>query len=64
MEDFGKERKENILKVNEQDSSEIHFKVKMMTHLKKLNHTVRELLITTLQKELGTEDDAIEVYQE
>ncbi|KAF6116440.1 small ubiquitin like modifier 1 [Phyllostomus discolor] len=43
------------LKVIGQDSSEIHFKVKMTTHLKKLKESycqrqVRELLIITLQK--------------
>uniref|UniRef100_A0A5F9CCM5 Rad60/SUMO-like domain-containing protein n=1 Tax=Oryctolagus cuniculus TaxID=9986 RepID=A0A5F9CCM5_RABIT len=43
------------LKVIGQDSSEIHFKVKMTTHLKKLKESycqrqVRELLIIILQK--------------
>ncbi|XP_069454997.1 small ubiquitin-related modifier 1-like [Ovis canadensis] len=63
IEDFGNKEEGEYIKVNEQDSSEIHFKVKMTTHLKKLNHTVkdREFLCP---KELGTEDDAIEVYQE
>uniref|UniRef100_A0A9L0TAM7 Small ubiquitin like modifier 1 n=1 Tax=Equus caballus TaxID=9796 RepID=A0A9L0TAM7_HORSE len=46
------------LKVIGQDSSEIHFKVKMTTHLKKLKESycqrqVRELLIITLQKNWG-----------
>uniref|UniRef100_A0A8D1ZJ76 Rad60/SUMO-like domain-containing protein n=1 Tax=Sus scrofa TaxID=9823 RepID=A0A8D1ZJ76_PIG len=56
-EDLGDKRKGEYikLKVIGQDSSEIHFKVKMTTHLKKLKESycqrqVRELLIITLQK--------------
>uniref|UniRef100_A0A8C6WQ61 Small ubiquitin like modifier 1 n=1 Tax=Neogobius melanostomus TaxID=47308 RepID=A0A8C6WQ61_9GOBI len=46
------------LKVIGQDSSEIHFKVKMTTHLKKLKESYS-------QRQLGMEDeDVIEVYQE
>ncbi|XP_070233233.1 small ubiquitin-related modifier 1-like [Bos indicus] len=64
IEDFGDKEEGEYIKVNEQDSSEIHFKMKMTTHLKKLNHTVRELPINHTPKELGTEEDVIEVYQE
>uniref|UniRef100_A0A674E6L0 Small ubiquitin like modifier 1 n=1 Tax=Salmo trutta TaxID=8032 RepID=A0A674E6L0_SALTR len=46
------------LKVIGQDNSEIHFKVKMTTHLKKLKESYS-------QRQLGMEDeDVIEVYQE
>ncbi|KAM5325645.1 small ubiquitin-related modifier 1 isoform 2-T2 [Glossophaga mutica] len=46
------------LKVIGQDSSEIHFKVKMTTHLKKLKESY-------CQRQLGMEEeDVIEVYQE
>uniref|UniRef100_A0A2I2ZF22 Rad60/SUMO-like domain-containing protein n=1 Tax=Gorilla gorilla gorilla TaxID=9595 RepID=A0A2I2ZF22_GORGO len=47
------------LKVTGQDSSEIHFKVKMTTHLKKLKESYCQ------RQELGMEEeDVIEVYQE
>nr|XP_045000603.1 small ubiquitin-related modifier 1-like isoform X2 [Jaculus jaculus] len=47
------------LKVIGQDSSEIHFKVKMTTHLKKLKESCCQ------RQELGMEEeDVIEVYQE
>uniref|UniRef100_A0A2K6M5A9 Rad60/SUMO-like domain-containing protein n=1 Tax=Rhinopithecus bieti TaxID=61621 RepID=A0A2K6M5A9_RHIBE len=47
------------LKVIGQDSSEIHFKVKMTTHLKKLKESYCQ------RQELGMEEeDVIEVYQE
>uniref|UniRef100_A0A8C5L0W0 Rad60/SUMO-like domain-containing protein n=1 Tax=Jaculus jaculus TaxID=51337 RepID=A0A8C5L0W0_JACJA len=47
------------LKVIGQDSSEIHFKVKMTTHLKKLKESYCQR-----QEELGMEEeDVIEVYQ-
>uniref|UniRef100_A0A4W3H8R7 Small ubiquitin like modifier 1 n=1 Tax=Callorhinchus milii TaxID=7868 RepID=A0A4W3H8R7_CALMI len=46
------------LKVIGQDNSEIHFKVKMTTQLKKLKESY-------CQRQLGMEDeDVIEVYQE
>ncbi|KAJ8366998.1 hypothetical protein AAFF_G00334080 [Aldrovandia affinis] len=55
----GKKDEEYIkLKVIGQDNSEIHFKVKMTTHLKKLKESYS-------QRQLGMEDeDVIEVYQE
>ncbi|XP_068841560.1 small ubiquitin-related modifier 1-like [Capricornis sumatraensis] len=62
IEDFGNKEEGEYIKVNEQDSSEIHFKVKMTMHLKTLNHT--RIADNHTPKELGTEDDAIEVYQE
>uniref|UniRef100_A0A8I5NF80 Rad60/SUMO-like domain-containing protein n=1 Tax=Papio anubis TaxID=9555 RepID=A0A8I5NF80_PAPAN len=44
--------------MSDQDSSEIHFKVKMTTHLKKLKESY-------CQRQLGMEEeDVIEVYQE
>uniref|UniRef100_A0A2K5MBL6 Rad60/SUMO-like domain-containing protein n=1 Tax=Cercocebus atys TaxID=9531 RepID=A0A2K5MBL6_CERAT len=47
------------LKVIGQDSSEIHFKVKMTTYLKKLLESYCQ------RQELGMEEeDVIEVYQE
>ncbi|XP_045852173.1 small ubiquitin-related modifier 1-like [Meles meles] len=46
------------LKVTGQDSSEIHFEVKMTTYLKKLKESY-------CQRQLGMEiEDVIEVYQE
>ncbi|XP_054944072.1 small ubiquitin-related modifier 1 isoform X2 [Physeter macrocephalus] len=46
------------LKVTGQESSEIYFKVKMTTHLKKLKESY-------CQRQLGIErEDVIEVYQE
>uniref|UniRef100_A0A8C2MYJ0 Small ubiquitin-related modifier n=1 Tax=Cricetulus griseus TaxID=10029 RepID=A0A8C2MYJ0_CRIGR len=59
------------LKVTGQDSSEIHFKVKMTTHLKKLKESycqrqsVPMNSLRFLFEELGMEEeDVIEVYQE
>ncbi|NWH92645.1 SUMO1 protein, partial [Aegithalos caudatus] len=63
------------LKVIGQDSSEIHFKVKMTTHLKKLKGVPMNSLRFLFEgqritdnhtpKELGMEEeDVIEVYQE
>ena len=69
------------LKVIGQDSSEIHFKVKMRTHLKKLKESYcqrqgvpmnslrflfegQRIADNLTPKELGTEEDVIEVYQE
>ncbi|XP_068400747.1 small ubiquitin-related modifier 1 isoform X4 [Eschrichtius robustus] len=55
---WGIRRKENILNSKSSDSSEIHFKVKMTTHLKKLKESY-------CQRQLGMEEeDVIEVYQE
>ena len=42
IEDFGDKEEGDYIKVNEQGSSEIHFKMKMTMHLKKLNHTVKD----------------------
>ncbi|XP_075385172.1 small ubiquitin-related modifier 1 isoform X5 [Tenrec ecaudatus] len=52
---WGIRKKANTSNSKSLDSSEIHFKVKMTTHLKKLKESycqrqVRELLIITLQK--------------
>uniref|UniRef100_A0A2I3T9N3 Rad60/SUMO-like domain-containing protein n=1 Tax=Pan troglodytes TaxID=9598 RepID=A0A2I3T9N3_PANTR len=54
------------LKVTGQDSSEIHFKVKMTTHLKKLKESYCQRQgIPMNPLELGMEEeDVIEVYQE
>ena len=82
FEDLGDKEGEYIkLRVIGQDSSEIHFKEKMTTHLKKLKESYcqrQRVPMNSLRflfegqriannhtpKELGTEDDAIEVYQE
>ncbi|XP_065776045.1 small ubiquitin-related modifier 1-like isoform X2 [Muntiacus reevesi] len=57
--DLGDKKEEYIkLKVIRQDSSEIHFKVKMMIHLKKPKES-------GCQRELGMEEkDMIRSYQE
>ncbi|KAM7084290.1 small ubiquitin-related modifier 1-like [Molossus nigricans] len=69
------------LKVIGQDSSEIHFKVKMTTHLKKLKESYwqrQRVPMDSLRflfegqrvadnhtpKELGMEEDVIDIYQE
>ncbi|XP_077611123.1 small ubiquitin-related modifier 1-like [Crocuta crocuta] len=53
------------LKVIGQDSSEIHFKVKMTTHLKKLKETYGQRIADNhTPKELGMKEDMIEVYHE
>uniref|UniRef100_A0A8C6D728 Rad60/SUMO-like domain-containing protein n=1 Tax=Moschus moschiferus TaxID=68415 RepID=A0A8C6D728_MOSMO len=60
IEDLADKKREHIkLKVTGQDSSEIHFKVKMMTYLKKL----KEFRVDACYRMLGAED-VIEVYQE
>ncbi|KAB0343103.1 hypothetical protein FD754_020029 [Muntiacus muntjak] len=58
-------------KVSGQDSSEIHFKLKMMTYLKKLKESTRFLFEgqstgdSHTPKDLGLKgEDVIEVYQE
>ncbi|XP_043738027.1 small ubiquitin-related modifier 1-like isoform X2 [Cervus elaphus] len=59
-EDWGDKREGEYIKLTVigQDSSEIHFKVKMMTHLKKRQESY-------CQRQLGMEEeDVIEVYQE
>ncbi|XP_054433737.1 small ubiquitin-related modifier 1-like [Pteronotus mesoamericanus] len=52
------------LKVIGQDDSEIHFKVKMTTYLKKLKESCCQREFRRIHLELGMEEeDVIEVYQ-
>uniref|UniRef100_A0A452ER38 Rad60/SUMO-like domain-containing protein n=1 Tax=Capra hircus TaxID=9925 RepID=A0A452ER38_CAPHI len=54
------------LKVTGQESSEIHFQVKMTTHFKKLKEShCQEIADNHTSKELGMEEeDVIKVFQE
>ncbi|XP_047713088.1 small ubiquitin-related modifier 1-like [Prionailurus viverrinus] len=53
------------LQVIGQESSEIHFKVKMTTHLKRLKEAYCQRIAGNhTPKELGMKEDVIEVHQE